>query len=96
MHQCWSSIISFLYHLGICIEDFAFFNTIKVYKFDGILDIDSSRIYTPCRNCYLGKIALVLINMVKNGIDPNNNSGLSLLGVGKEEECMTSQQCGLL
>jgi hypothetical protein len=30
--------------------------------------------------------------MVKNGIDPNNNSGMSLLGVGKEEEYMAKRE----
>ena len=53
-------------------EDITFFDTIRVWVYDGIFILNSIRVYTHARASIPGKNR----PSIKNGIEPNNNLGI--------------------
>lgn len=60
--SCWTDVVIFLYHLGVCNEVFTLYVTGRAWVFDNICVFDTIEVYIPCKKpSYLGTLAVVSI-----------------------------------
>ena len=51
-YQCWSGVVSFANHSGICNEDITFFDTNRLWVVDDIFAFDIIQVYILCKNLH--------------------------------------------